>query len=798
MPIFVDDAGNRWEGESPDDPNLRPVGGASTGRIIPKPVDPTAAYQGPKAQADAQRAQADASVAAAEAPYAPAIAAATAQKIGADATLTGIKAEEAVTERRKFENAEERKSMRQAFQTDTILRAIRNARRIAQEDGGTGWSSLLSGIPTTSAKRLQSELSPVFGNLAFDRLQQMRDESPTGGAVGQVSERELDLLASTVTSLDTAVDLPTFLDRLDTIERHFIGMQLNGLGVDPTSEEGRKAFKDEYGYTGVFDGEQTRDRMGLGDPNADQTRTEIPDEYQQAHLRYLRDNWGNMDQDAYVRFRVAQDEAVGLTPDLNAYAAAVPRFNEAAAQGVGPDQLGNVPAPTRDMGALEQGLNYAAQSAPGAAFANATNSFAAGLPAALGGGQDQLDLLREARPVSSFVGDVVGGGAGALALGAGAGMMGGRAASMLANPFGSEALHGTIYGATQDDNALRGAGFGLAGSLGGSYLGQRIGREFPEVFAGKAVAEADDSVPTVGQLKERASDMYADVEAQGVAAGPDATSEMMERARNILAGQGRIGGDGRVIIADGPTRQAYDQLESFSGGTMSPRQAQTVRETLGEGLTSRVPKERRIASMLLEDFDDWSGPVMPGADAAREVSSRYIRGQQLEGLTDRAVGRGARLRGSDEAAQVRTLYGQLDERVGQGQAFFDPATAAKISEVAQGDKFSNAMRWVGKFSPQNIMPALSQGTGAAASAMTGNPVPAMAAGGMAAAGLFGRKVSNDRTLRAAREAELLALGGDEYAQLLETARQFAGSNAGRGLGGASGVAASNYSRSPQQ
>jgi hypothetical protein len=42
--------------------------------------------------------------------------------------------------------------------------------------------------------RLASFLSPVNAETAFGRLQQMRDNSPTGGALGQVSERELDLL----------------------------------------------------------------------------------------------------------------------------------------------------------------------------------------------------------------------------------------------------------------------------------------------------------------------------------------------------------------------------------------------------------------------------------------------------------------------------------------------------------------------------------------------------------------------------------------------------------------------------
>lgn len=770
----------------------QPDGSWKRTRAVGVQVAPGDPYAAPRAAADTRKTTVEANVAEATAP-------AVIEKTLAEAAAAEAEAGETLRETRLWEDTQERKAVREAFKTDAILRAIRNARRIAQEDGGTGWSSLLSGVPTTSAKKLKTELSPIFGNLAFDRLQQMRDESPTGGAVGSVTERELDLLASTVASLDTSVDLPTFLERLDAVERHFIGMQLTALGLDANSEEGRAAFKNEYGYTGVFDGEAPQDKGALGDAGATQTRGTLPEEYQREHLRYLRDNWGRVDPADYVRFRSALDETFGETPDLNAYAAAVSGYNDLATQGGTPEMLGAVPGSMRDMGAIEQGLNYAAQSTPGAIFANATNALAAGLPARVGGAQDQLELLRESRPIASMTGEIIGSAAGALVPGMAAGRLGGPIMQTFArSPLASEGAHSAIYGAMQDDDMLRGAGYGLGGALAGGAIGRQIGKAFPETFAGGAVRQADEAVPTAAQLKSQAGELYADVAAQGVAAGPEETADALTRARTILASQGRVGGDGRVIIPDGPTKQAYELMESFSGGTMSPTQAQTVRETLGEGLTSNIPKDRRIASLLLEDFDNWAAPVMPGAEQAREVSSRYIRGQQLEGLTDRAIGRGNRLRGSDDAAQVRTLYGQLDERIGQGQAFFDPATAARISNVAQGDGLTNALRWMGKFSPQNVIPGLSQAASVGASAATGNPVPAIAGAVLAGGGLFGRKVSNSRTLRAAREAELTALGGDGYEEMLETARRAAALRGGQLFGGAAGAGASLYGRPEPQ
>ena len=70
--------------------------------------------------------------------------------------------------------------------------------------GVAGFGSWLSVIPETAAKDFQSRIDTVKANLGFDELQAMRDASPTGGALGQVSEREIDFLQSIQGNLDTA------------------------------------------------------------------------------------------------------------------------------------------------------------------------------------------------------------------------------------------------------------------------------------------------------------------------------------------------------------------------------------------------------------------------------------------------------------------------------------------------------------------------------------------------------------------------------------------------------------------
>lgn len=74
---------------------------------------------------------------------------------------------------------------------------------------------------TQSKVNLKELLAQLTGNIAFDRLQRMREESKTGGALGNVSNIELGLLGSTLGSINPDMDLDIFLQQLDKIQRHY-------------------------------------------------------------------------------------------------------------------------------------------------------------------------------------------------------------------------------------------------------------------------------------------------------------------------------------------------------------------------------------------------------------------------------------------------------------------------------------------------------------------------------------------------------------------------------------------------
>lgn len=70
---------------------------------------------------------------------------------------------------------------------------------------------------TESATDLEKTLDTVKANLGFDRLQQMRNESKTGGALGQVAVKELDRLEAARASLDRSQSPKQLKENLDNV-----------------------------------------------------------------------------------------------------------------------------------------------------------------------------------------------------------------------------------------------------------------------------------------------------------------------------------------------------------------------------------------------------------------------------------------------------------------------------------------------------------------------------------------------------------------------------------------------------
>ena len=85
--------------------------------------------------------------------------------------------------------------------------------------GTTGLGSIMSVMPGSDAGNLASTLNTIKANIGFDKLQAMREASPTGGALGQVSDRENTLLQSVLGSLDQSQSQDQFVANLQRLKR---------------------------------------------------------------------------------------------------------------------------------------------------------------------------------------------------------------------------------------------------------------------------------------------------------------------------------------------------------------------------------------------------------------------------------------------------------------------------------------------------------------------------------------------------------------------------------------------------
>lgn len=108
----------------------------------------------------------------------------------------------------------------QMVQAQSVLDTIKDAKSLVGYNTA-GFGGMAASIPMTDARDLSAKLETVKANLGFDRLQQMREQSPTGGALGAVAVQELTALQSTVASLDQLQKPEQLRAALNKIENHY-------------------------------------------------------------------------------------------------------------------------------------------------------------------------------------------------------------------------------------------------------------------------------------------------------------------------------------------------------------------------------------------------------------------------------------------------------------------------------------------------------------------------------------------------------------------------------------------------
>ena len=119
-------------------------------------------------------------------------------------------------------NSKEAKQQELAIQKgNVVLDDVQTAKKLAkdyQTIPNTGAGSLLRFVPGTTAHDLDKTLDSIRANVSFDQLNAMRQASPTGGALGNVSNQENTKLEAALGSLEQSQSEAQFLRNLERVE----------------------------------------------------------------------------------------------------------------------------------------------------------------------------------------------------------------------------------------------------------------------------------------------------------------------------------------------------------------------------------------------------------------------------------------------------------------------------------------------------------------------------------------------------------------------------------------------------
>lgn len=128
-------------------------------------------------------------------------------------------------ENNKIEEANKVKASNEAQKATIAKQAIAGIREKINKDGlfdlpevGVIGARLADNGLNQEAVDVKRKLETLQSIVSFDRLQQMREASPTGGALGAVSERELALLQSSMGALSNDMSVEDLNGTLDFLE----------------------------------------------------------------------------------------------------------------------------------------------------------------------------------------------------------------------------------------------------------------------------------------------------------------------------------------------------------------------------------------------------------------------------------------------------------------------------------------------------------------------------------------------------------------------------------------------------
>lgn len=116
---------------------------------------------------------------------------------------------------------------------------------------------LLSNVGGTAARDLRGLIDTVKANAGFQELNKMRQSSPTGGALGNVTEKEIAFLQATIGNLEQSQTEAQLKDNLRRVKNTYLDI-IHGPGKGPERE--KLTYQNEGGWKDMGNGVRIREK----------------------------------------------------------------------------------------------------------------------------------------------------------------------------------------------------------------------------------------------------------------------------------------------------------------------------------------------------------------------------------------------------------------------------------------------------------------------------------------------------------------------------------------------------------
>lgn len=283
----------------------------------------------------------------------------------------------------------------------------------------------------------------------------------------------------------------------------------------------------------------------------------------------------------------------------------------------------------------------------------------------------------------------------------------------------------------------------------------------PEAAAARLPPKAIKApIPSVADLKATARTAYQAVDNSGMKIAPHAIDNLVAKTEDDLS---RLGFHPKL---QPKTAAAFD---AFQGVADSPtlQNLETQRRIAQNAVDPMNKSDTMMSRVIVDNIDDFvknlgKRDVVGNVDQnavnalsdARSLWQRAAKADTVQGLIDKAATNSASMQSLDKGQALRTQFRKLANNP-RGMARFSAAEQDAIRKVAQGGPLEHILRYIGKASPDHVIPAIAE----AGAALSGEP-HSMAIGiGSAVAGAGAKIGASAITSRNARLAlELMRMG----------------------------------------